>query len=159
MPSKIPQVLDYLVALASGLTASTLAGVQVQDGPPTQSLAGLPKVLVIGGEWQPSETVRSGATGPQEPSMGNASRNESISVACSAFSQSGDTDMKARRDEAFAIEAAFENAVIADPTLGGLCYGDARVAAVDDYRPLQNERGSAAVVDFTITATALLWDG
>ena len=159
MPSRIPQVLDYLVAMASGLTATTLAGVQVQDGPPTQSLAGLPRVLVIGGEWQPSDVARPGATGTQEPSMGNASRNETISVACSAFSQSGDTDMRARRDEAFAVEAALENAVIADRTLGGLCYGDARVASVDDYRPLQNERGSAAVVDFTITCTALLWDG
>jgi hypothetical protein len=159
MPSKIPQVTDYLVALAAGLTATTLAGVHVQDGPPTAQLLGLRKVLVVGGEWQPSDIARPGATGTQEPSMGNASRNESILVACSAFSQSGDTGMKILRDEAFAVEAAFENAVIIDRTLGGLCYGDARVAAVDNYRPIQNERGAAAIVDFTITATALLWDG
>jgi hypothetical protein len=159
MPSKIPEVVAYLVVMAQGLQANTLAGVHVQDGPPTANVGGLPRVLVIGGEWQPSDVARAGANGTQEPSMGNASRNETITVACSAYSQSGDPDMAGRRTETFAVTAALENAVVADRTLGGLVLGDARVASVDEYRPLQNERGSAAVVNFTITATALLWDG
>lgn len=159
MSSKIPAVLDYIVAMCQTLTATTLAGVTVQDGPPTANLAALSKVLVLGGEWEPSAVARPGASGSQEPSAGNASRNETISIAGSAFSQSGDTDIKARRDEVFAIVAALENALVADRTLGGLVLGDARVASTDAYRPVQNERGSAAVDDFTITATALLWDG
>jgi hypothetical protein len=159
VPSKLDATLTWLVAAAQGLTATTLAGVHIQDGPPTSSLAGLPKVLVIGGEWLPSDVSRAGASSTQEPSMGNASRNETMSISCSAFSQSGDTDMAARRAETFAIVAAVENLLVADRTMGGLTYGDARVGSYDAYRPLQNERGGAAIVDFTITATALLWDG
>jgi hypothetical protein len=159
MPSVIPDALAWLVSSAQALTATTLDGVFVQDGPPTASLAAHPKVLVIGGEWLPSDVSRPGAASTQEPSMGNASRNESLTVACSAFSQSGDTDMAARRAECFAVVAAVENLLVADRTMGGLSYGDALVGSYDAYRPLQNERGSAAIVDFTITATALLWDG
>lgn len=159
MPSRIPDVLAYLVAQCTALQASTLAGVYVQDGPPTLALVEQRKVLVIGGEWEPSSTSRPGARGTQTPSMGNASRDEAIEIACSAFSQSGDSDVATRRAEAGGIVAAVENRVIADRTLGGITYGDALVAGWDAYRPIQNERGSAAIIDFTIKATALLWDG
>lgn len=159
MPSRIPDVLTYLVAQCTALQSTTLAGVRVQDGPPTLALTDERKVLVIGGEWEPSDTTRPGAAAEQTPSMGNASRDEAISVTCSAFSQSGDADVAGRRTEAFGITSAVEAMIVADRTLGGLCYGDARLDSVDEYRAVQNERGSAAVVDFTITATALLWDG
>lgn len=157
--SAISAVLDYLVTAATAAQATTLVGVHVQDGPPTASLAGLPKVLVLGGEWQPSDVARPGAAGPQEPAMGAASYYEQISLSGSAFAQSGDTAMRDRRDEAFAILDALKALIFADRTLGGLVQGDARISVVDEYRPLQNERGSAAIVDFTVSGTALLWDG
>jgi hypothetical protein len=157
--SRLPQTLDYLVAMAAGLTATTLAGVFVQDGPPTSSVRGEQRVLVIGGRWEAGQDSRPAGAGVQAAGMGNASRNEAITVQGSAFSQSGDTDIKARRDDVFAALAVLEQAIVGDRTLGGLVLGDARVSAVDGYRPVQNERGAAAVVDFTISATALLWDG
>src|SRR5262249_34630299 len=62
------------------------------------------------------------AEGEQEwasmPKTGSA-RAERVTLRCVAESQTGQTDMKARRDDAFAILAAVEGAVKTDPTLNG----------------------------------------
>ena len=47
------------------------------------------------------------------------SRAERVTLRCVAESSIGQTDMKARRDDAFAIVAAVEGAIKGDPTLGG----------------------------------------
>lgn len=153
--SRVPQVLAYYLALARALPLDDL---WVQDGPPTSEVRGEGRVLVLGGRWESSGDPRGAARGVETPSVGNASRSQVITVTGSAFSQAGDDDMAARRIEVYAVVGALEQAVVDDRTLGGLVMGDARLTD-DEYRPVQNERGSAAVVDFTLSATALLWDG
>lgn len=151
-------VLDYLVAACRA--SSALVDVVVQDGTPlSTNLGGAPKVLVIGGEWQRSDAARSAANASQEPSAGNYSNDEAVSIACTAFGQGGDSDPATHRAEAKAVLNAVKATILADPKLGGLSYGDTRIGSVDDVRPVQNERGGACIVAFTVTTTALLWDG
>lgn len=157
--TRLAAVVNYLITMAEGLTSTGLSGVTVQDGPPTSQIRGLPKVLVIAGRWEPSTDQRSAARSVIAAGDGNASRRESITVDCSAYSQSGDLDMKPRRDEVFAFVGALEQALVADRTLSGLVMGDTRISAIEGYRPVQNEAGAAAICDFTIAATAALWDG
>jgi hypothetical protein len=152
----VQQVIDRYLTLARSLP---IDGLFVQDGPPTVEVRAVPRVLVLAGRWDTGADGRGAARSTQVPAGGNASRSEAITVTGSAFAQSGDTDMADRRTEVFEVLAVLEQAVVDDRTLGGLVMGDARLASVDDYRPVQNERGSAAVVDFTLSATALLWDG
>jgi hypothetical protein len=152
--TKVPLVINAVLALAR---TSAAADVYVQDGPPTRQLGGLPKVLVVGGTWDDPD--RAGAVATQIPGMGNASRNEQIAVTCSAFAQSGDVDMAPRRVDVFAIVAALENAIVADRSLAGVGWGDAYVSSVDEVDQRQSEAGSACIVTFTVSTTALLWDG
>ena len=158
MPSKIPQVIDYLLAQAAAAQATTLADVTIHDGPPAVQPPGTNKHLVIGGEWTTPELSRPAATGSQETSMGNRSRNETIAVTCQARSAWGAVEMVTRRAEAFAIVAAVEALIVADPTLGGLTYADAKVGSVDEVRQIQ-QSGAGCIVSFMVMATALLWDG
>lgn len=158
MPSKIPLIIDYVLAQCAAAQATTLVDVTIHDGPPATQPPGTNKHLVIGGEWTTPDLSRPAATGVQEPSIGNRSRNETVSIVCQARSGWGDAPMASRRTEAFGIVAAVEAFLVADPTLGGLSYGDARVGSVDEVRQIQ-QSGAGCVVSFTITATALLWDG
>lgn len=158
MPSRIPQVIDAVLAACATVQATTLAGVTVYDGPPAVQPPAAGKILVIGGDWVPSDQSRAAASATQEASMGNRSRNETISIACQCRAGSGDTTMATQRTDAFGIVAAVEQLLVADPTLGGLTYSDAKVGSVDEVRQIQ-QSGAGCVVSFTITATALLWDG
>jgi hypothetical protein len=150
-----PAVLDYLVALADA--APALDDVWLSDGPPVGPPPGLQKVLVIGGEWAPSDAARPAATAPILPVM-DYGMGEQVSVACSAFYAGGDAPSVLRAG-AFAIVSALRQLIAADPKLGGLCLGDAAISLIDNVRILQGSSGGACVVDFAITATALLWDG
>jgi hypothetical protein len=150
--------MDYLLTACTAAQATTLVDVVVHDGPPAVQPPGTNKHLVIGGEWTTADLSRAAAFATQETSMGNRSRNELVSISCQARSGWGAEDMASRRAEAFGIVAAVEQILAADPTLGGLSYGDAQVGAVDEVRQIQ-QSGAGCIVSFTVTATALLWDG
>lgn len=158
--SHIAITVDYLVdRLTPVLTPS---GFVVLDGPSGQAPAGATKVVVIGGAYQPIDTTRPAAGSVITAGPGNASDYELISVACQAFSQTGDADatsLRDRRTDTFGVLQAIRLYLVGDRTLGGIAQGDARIGSVDDTRPVRGTRGTGVVVDFTITCTALLWDG
>lgn len=153
----IPVILDALVAACVAAQATTLSEVVIYDGPmPSGPTA--PAVLLIGGEWIPSEPGRNSVTGTQVSSrMGNNSREEEIRILCAAISQAGDPDMRARRELAFAIVAAVEDILTASPNLGGARW--VLLSSVDSVQQLFNDRGAACAVNFSVTASSLIWNG
>jgi hypothetical protein len=158
--TKVDDVLTYLVAAATAAQASTLAGVTVQDGPwPAAYVVTDPRFLIIGGDFEPTNAAQSAVSATQTPSrMGNYSVVEDLSVRGVAVSQSGDTAMGPRRAEAVSAVEAFEDLLTADPKLGGLLQS-AAVLAVDSLRQVQTSRGAYCAVNFTVSASALIWNG
>lgn len=157
--TRVDDVLAYLVASATALVPTTLAGVTVQDGPWPAAYSVIdPDFLIIGGDFEP-DTAESAVSATQTPSrMGNYSVVEDLAVRCVAVSQSGDTVMAPRRARAMVIVEAFEDLLTADPKLGGLLQSVA-VLSVDSLRQVQNARGAYCAVNFTVSASALIWNG
>jgi hypothetical protein len=157
--TRVDDVLTYLVAAATALVPSTLAGVTVQDGPwPAAYVVTDPDFLIVGGDFEPN-TSESAVSATQTPSrMGNYSVVEDLSVRCVAVSQLGDTAMGPRRARAMVIIEAFEDLLTADPKLGGLLQS-AAVLSVDSLRQVQTSRGAYCAVNFTVSASALIWNG
>lgn len=142
--SRIPAVID---ALVSTLTAG-LPGVTVIDGP----LVNVPDGDYVTVGWTPDNDT---TTGTQTwAGVGNRARDEHIEVPCYCDSFSGSTAVSARRAAAFALMAAAENAVRADPSLGGLVSAPG-VAEIGTYteRQEQTDAGVAVGVVFHITVT------
>jgi hypothetical protein len=148
--SRLDDVMTALAALFAGLPA--LAGVVVSDGPPLDGM-GSPDFVLVGDDGLPDSTAE--ITVEQEwADLACTRRHETGEVICSALSQTGDTDMQARRDRAFALFAACEAAVLADQTLGGVVLSSqlARAGA----RQFQNSAGAAVVVPFVVTYRAIV---
>lgn len=150
MPSKIPAAIDGLLTLCRNLQATTLAGVEVVDGPilsAASPTANQLRRLVIG--YDANDMA---AEGQQEwasmPRAGSA-RAEQITIHCVAESASGQTDMKTRRDDAFAIVAAVEGAIKTDPTLNGAVTW-ANFGQHLDVRQPQTTQGAVCSVFFGV---------
>lgn len=156
--TRLLDIPDAILTAVRLLQDTSLAGVLINDGPPAAAAAGYRKILVIGGEWLPSAEQPPAASAERTPA-GNQSFEERVTVTCAAVAQSGDLDMAARRAEVKAILGAVEEALAADQTLGGLTYSDTGITSVDPLREIQNERGGACTVAFTIAGTALVWNG
>jgi len=142
--------MSSLVAIFAALPA--LSGVDVRDGPPLDGMGDADFVLV-GHDATPDSSAD--MTVEQEwADLACTRRYETGEVICSALSQTGDTDLQARRDRAFALLAACESAVLADLTLGGVAMSAqfSRASA----RQFQNKNGSAVVVPFTVTYRAIV---
>lgn len=139
--SRIPAVID---ALVSTLTAA-LTGVQVLDGPYISVPDG--DYLTVG--WTPQgETTTGGQTWA---GLGNKARDEQIDVPCYCDSYSGSTVVSARRNAAFTLMAAAENALRSDPTLGGAIPnpGWAQIGTYTEYQE-QTDKGLAVGVIFHV---------
>lgn len=139
--SRIPAVLD---ALVSTFTAA-LPTARVIDGPFTTVPDG--DYLTVGSTPDGDTT-----TGQQDwASLGNRARNEQIDVPCYCDSYSGSTDVAARRNAAFAMFAAAEDALRTDPTLGGVIPnpGWAQIGTYSE-RQEQTEAGLAVGVVFHV---------
>lgn len=158
--TRIDDVLTYLVAMATTAQATTLAGVTVQDGPwPAAYVVTDPRFLIVGGDFEPTNAAQSAVSTTQTPSsMGNNSVDEDLTIRGVAVSQSGDPVMGPRRAEAVATVEAFEDLLTADQKLGGLLQS-AAVLSVDSLRQVQVSRGAYCAVNFTVTASALIWNG
>lgn len=145
MPSAVATVADALIANWTALPG--LTGVEVVDGPRPEA-PGPGDLVVLGHNGDPESTAE--VTVTQElASLDGSSRWETGVVPCCVVSQSGDTDLSARRARAFALLAAIETSVRADLTLGGLVLSAQITSA--GARQLQNGAGSAVVVPFEIT--------
>lgn len=155
--SRIPAAIDALVAL---LAAAVGATTNVLDGPPLawdaiSTAAGSvseDRWLFVGASPDGDDA----AEGSQEfNAAGAVSRDEQLLIRCAVYVSGGDQVAKTRRDDAFALVAAVEAAVRADPSLSGAVLY-ARVAGVDSYRPRQTEDGSDCLVTFAVAARAYL---
>lgn len=158
--TRADDVLTYLVAMATALVPTTLAGVTVQDGPwPAAYIVTDPDFLIIGGDFEPTGIAQSAVSTTQTPSpMGNNSIDEDLTVRWVAVSQSGDTAMGPRRARAMAVVEAFEDGLTADQKLGGLLQS-AAVLSIESLRQVQNKAGAYCAVNGTVTASALIWNG
>jgi hypothetical protein len=158
--TRVDDVLTYLVAAAVAAQATTLAGVTVQDGPwPAAYSVVDPEFLIVGGDFEPANAGQSAVSATQTRSlMGNNSMEEELTVRCVVVSQSGDTAMGPRRARAVAITEAFEDLLTADQKLGGLLQSAATLS-VDGVRQVQNSRGAYCALNFTVGASALIWNG
>jgi hypothetical protein len=144
-PSQLPHVVD---ALITAFTAG-VPGVSVLDGP---SLIGddLPELIIVGDEGDEGDSDSSFVQA--WAGLGAQSKDEEGSVACAVITQAGDDDQRTRRLRAFEILGLCETAQRADLSLGGIVLFSAIEAGT--YRPISNDRGTAARVGFTITYKA-----
>ena len=152
MSSKVPALIDYLVALFT--SAATLGAatppVTVYDGPPTTGLDA-PLKLFVGLTDPDADTAEPAAAFTQARSdMGNLTRDELSEIHCAAEAWAGTDDMPTVRVAAFGIVAAVETLVRADATKFG---GNAQLAApgVTNGELLQNNTTTGAVARVTFS--------
>lgn len=134
-----------LPGFLSGLTAALkdspdLADAQVIDGPPTKYLK---RDVIAVGLTTEDLAVETGKT---DAGLGN--RHEQADVNCLARSWSGNDDLPARRDHAFALVDAVAAVLAADPTVGGTVVR-ARVAGLV-YSALRSGEGTGALIEFRV---------
>jgi hypothetical protein len=149
--SVVPALLGTLVSsLAAALPTRA-----VFDGPGVTDES-VPDYLLIGvadpDADSPDDAVE---TNIEWAGLGQTSRYEYITVRCVAVSWSGDTDVKAVRDRAYASFAAVEQTLTADPSLGDIArFGG--LAASHALRQNIDADGAVAWVLFALQFTARL---
>lgn len=145
--SRTPAVIDALVTLCAA--APTLVGVTVVDGPFTTNLAD-PDVLFVGdtARGDPAANAQQTWAG-----LGAQRRDQIVEVVLTAVSRAGETVMKPRRDRAYEIVAAVEDAMRADPTLGGVVIA-AGAGTAESLDQAQTPQGAYAAVTFRVQAKA-----
>jgi hypothetical protein len=128
MPSRVPALIDWLV---TAFTASPALGaatppVAVYDGPVTTA-APAQLILWVGVQDPDSEGAAEAAVFEQARSdLGQAARDETSIIRCTAEAWPGTDDVRTARVAAFAITAAAETIIRADATNFG---GNAALAA------------------------------
>ncbi|MFE5079963.1 hypothetical protein [Streptomyces mirabilis] len=151
MTSRVPAAVDALLAILRA--APALAEVAIVDGPEALNYAQLRRLYV---GWRPDGEA---AVSLQQEfnAAGARTRNEAFAITCYAEARAGDKDMKARRDEVFALVGEVETALRATgaaptaPTLNGTVLWAHLTAG--DLTQLQAE-GSIAGLGFTVTCQA-----
>lgn len=119
LTSRVPAAVDALLALLGARPA--LADVAVVDGPPTVNLTQKRRIHI---GWAPGADV-SVELEQAFNGAGARTRDEAFSISGYAEARAGDKDLKARRDEAFALLGEIEQALRASneapeaPTLNG----------------------------------------
>lgn len=148
--SSLPAVIDALLVTWRAALAGAGDATEVFDGPIGANTPAGGDVVVVG-----VEPPTAAAEGQQEPhGLGNRLQ-EDFTVHCRVSSLSGDTDMKARRDRAYAILAILTAVLKTNPTLGGVCD---RVFLGRELTLWQGQitDGAVAEVAFDITGSAWL---
>lgn len=146
--SVIPDLIDALVGLVCPLE------VTVTDGLP---LVANPGVYLAFGVDDPG--VRSAATAARATTewagaaLANG-MNEVGEVTCATWSQRGDADPKAARDDVFAVHAWLLGYIRTHVGLGVAGVWDTRVGGADEFSQDQNEFGAAAILRFAVSFKA-----
>lgn len=148
MASSTGPVILYLTAMWQALTTTTLAGLDVVDGPQVDS-SPVNDRLFVGFNGDTPDEYNEGATALQSRMAFQRVKQEDGQVTCSVVSRSGDTDVPGVRTRAYGFLAAAEDALRADPQLGGLVMD----SFVSDHRysPVQTQQGAKVRVVFTVT--------
>lgn len=144
--SAIPVFTDALVATWTAALGSDLVfdGPGVGDDTP-------PAYVLVGVDDPDGEVLGIAAESSQTWAwLGHVQRDEIGSVRCAIVSWSGETDMKAARDAAFALLADLASAVEADPSLG--TDQPSWFTGVDSlsYRQEQDANGAICVIMFSV---------
>ena len=152
MSSKVPPLIDYLVALFTNdaTLGQAVPPVTVFDGPPTTALDA-PLKLYVGLTDPDADTAEPAAALTQARSdLGNLTRDELSEIHCVAEAWSGVDALQTMRVAAFGIVAAVETLVRADATKFG---GNAALAApgVTNGELLQNNTSTGAVARVTFS--------
>jgi hypothetical protein len=140
MTSKAPAAIDFLVA---GLP-SIQEDLQVLDGPPIVELASLG--IAIG--YDPDKVSVESETS----SGGLGAEMEDFGINCIAWARSGNTDMKALRDQLTQLMIGIESYLRKNARLGG-AVTNAYLRTVD-LDQLQTQNGAWATIAFVITCKA-----
>lgn len=149
--SRVPAAVDALLEILRARPA--LAEVAIVDGPSGVNLKQLQRIHV--GYHPAGEAAVSLAQSFN--AAGARTRDEAFSISGYAEARAGDRDMKARRDEVFALLGEIETALRASneapsaPTLNGTVLWAHLTAG--DLNQLQAE-GSLAGLAFTVTCQA-----
>jgi hypothetical protein len=149
--SRVPVAVDALLAILRARPA--LADVEIVDGPSAVNLTNRLRLYV---GWS---ATGDSAVGLQQAfnAAGARTRDEAFTISCYAEARAGDKDMKARRDEVFALVGEVETALRATndaptaPTLNGTVLWAHLTAG--DLAQVQQE-GSLAGLAFTVTCQA-----
>lgn len=148
MAASTDPVILYLTAMWQALMPTTLAGLQVVDGPQVNSDSA-DSWLFVGFNGLNPDEFNEGATAVQSRMAFQRVKQEDGQVTCAVVSRSGDTDVPACRSRAYGFVSAAENAVRTDATLGGLVMD----SFVSDHRysPIQTQQGAKVRIVFTVT--------
>lgn len=153
--SRIPALLDYLVALFQG---STLLGaapapntVTVYDGPPTTELDP-PLALYVGLSDPDNKAAEEAASFTQEwGGLGRQARNETTAVHCCAEAWTGTDDLRTVRQSVYGITDAVEVLMQSDTTqFGGNILFPAPGFAAGSLVQNNTDRGAIARVPFDL---------
>jgi len=161
--SRVPEVIDYLVATAQA--ASALTGVLVLDGPQIPAAWQTRKQVLWFGADPASlgeaagESAQDFATAMSQGKL----KDELGSILCAARHWSGDKTSKTHRDGAAAIVAAVELMLRSTPdaggpgdaTMGGLVFWS-QVGGQMAWFPKQVTNGAECLVTFHVTYMARL---
>lgn len=148
MGSRVPEVIDRLVALGEADTA--LSDVMVSDGPEVTE-SSVQDWLIIGFDGDPEGDFEAARTvgGWSDLATG---REETFEVTVAAIANRGDTDVKAARIRAYEIAARVEAWLRADPSLG-LTSLEAAIEATR-LQPDQTNQGAQARLLLTVAGRA-----
>lgn len=153
MASKVDAAILALTVMWQAAMATTLAGVQVVDGPQANSDAASSWLFVGADGGTPTEDVEA-AVAEQSWMAFAKTKQEDAEVTCAAVVVRGDTDIPAARASANAIVSAAEDLLRADLLLGGLVM-KAHISAIR-YIPSQTQAGAKVRIVFTVTYMAQL---
>lgn len=154
MATKTDAVILALAGLWQAATTTTLAGVQVVDGPQVNSDPS-PAWLFVGSDGgEPSEFMES-SNAQQSWLAFNKIKREDGFVTCAATAVRGDTDIPAARADAYGIVSAAEDLLRTDPSLGGVVSLQTYLSSHQLF-VAQTEKGAVARVVFTVTYQAQL---
>lgn len=148
--SRWPAVVDALLA-----TFGTVEDVTTFDGPEFMLTADDGGNYVIVGGADDAET-EAGGIGQTWGAIGAKRRDEAGQVTCAVVVQTGDPTIKPSRDRAFVVLASLEQALVADPTLGGAVDAGWLLPLTGSVSQWQNELGSFCRLAFAVTYKARL---
>lgn len=111
--SRVPATLTQLTSIATTAVASL--GCKVYRGPFVTGDPG--KALFIAYDGDPAGDFRGVVANSDWAGLGARSRDETFTVTCAITINSGDPDVARATDDTYAILAAFEAAVRADPSV------------------------------------------
>ena len=134
--------------LAVTQAAPALHGVQIVDGLSIEYVGGSCLVIGLDAEDEYPVDGTSAIAG-----LAGARRMDIASIACLAWSASGNVEMAPRRAEADAWFDAVRALLAADNTLGG-AVKRAQIVSYD-YKPVRSDKGAGAAIEFRVQVVSI----